>query len=44
MEEVDGEFLGEDDDALVSRAAAERVREHAAAGCLMCELDDWDDE
>jgi hypothetical protein len=43
MEQVDWTLLDEDDE-LVSHESAERVREHAAAGCLMCALDDWDDE
>ena len=44
MEPVDWMLLDDDDDGPVSSDAAERVREHAADGCLMCALDDWDDE
>ena len=44
MEQADWTLFDEDDDGPVSLEAAERVREHAANGCLMCALDDWDDE
>ena len=44
METVDWTLLDEDDDGPVSHDAAERVRQHSADGCLMCALDDWDDE
>ena len=37
-----------EDDAPVTEQAAERVREHASAGCLICAVDEaeseWDDE
>ena len=37
-------FDEDDEDGPVSQEAAERVRQHSSAGCLMCELDEWDDE
>ena len=44
MEAVDWALLDDDDEGPVSLESAERVREHSAAGCLMCALEDWDDE
>ena len=44
MEQGDWLLLDEDGDGPISRDAAERVRQHAGAGCLMCALDEWDDE
>ena len=44
MEQGDWALLDEDDDGPVSQEAAERVRDHAATGCLMCALEEWDDE
>jgi len=33
-----------DDDGPITRAAEQRVRDHSAPGCLMCVLEEWDDE
>jgi hypothetical protein len=34
----------EDDDWAIDNEAVRRVQEHAQEGCLMCALEDWDDE
>ncbi len=44
MEQGDWALLEDDDEGLVSRAAAERVMAHSADGCLMCALEEWEDE
>jgi hypothetical protein len=33
-----------EDDEPITEQAAQRVREHALAGCLICALEEWDDE
>jgi hypothetical protein len=34
----------DDDDWAIDHEAARRVLEHSTRGCLMCALEDWDDE
>jgi hypothetical protein len=39
------ELLDEmEDDSPITEEAAQRVRDHAAEGCLICVLENWDDE
>ena len=33
-----------DDDAPITEQAARKVRDSAAAGCLICAIEEWDDE
>ena len=33
-----------EEDASITEQAAQRVRDHASAGCLICVLEEWDDE
>jgi len=33
-----------DDDWAIDDETARRVQEHSESGCLMCALEDWDDE
>ena len=44
-QELDWTWLDEiDDDASITEQASQKVRDHAPAGCLMCVLEEWDDE
>jgi hypothetical protein len=34
----------DDDDAPITEPVAHKVRDSAAAGCLICAIEEWDDE